>query len=375
MTLWNQLLQIGSVTLFSLRTIPQRRGASAAAVFGIAGVVAVLVGVLSIAQGFRASMVRTGSPETVIVMRSGSDTEMMSGLAREEVRLILDGAGLRRNAEGPLASPELFVVINLPKRGTGTDANVPLRGVGSAAFGVRPEVRVTQGRSFEPGRNEIVVGRAAAREFAGLDLNATLRVGASDWKVVGIFEDGGGISESEIWTDAHVLQSAYRRGETYQSVYARLESPEAFLRFKDSLTSDPRLQVTVVRQPDYYARQSEVLVRLVTGLGGVISALMGAGALFGALNTMYNAVDVRTREIATLRALGFSSLPVTVSVLAESMALSLAGGVIGGGVAYVAFDGFSATTLNYQSFSQVAFAFAVTPGLLVRGILYAAAPG
>ena len=267
MTLWNQLLQIGSVTLFSLRTIPQRRGASAAAVFGIAGVVAVLVGVLSIAQGFRASMVRTGSPETVIVMRSGSDTEMMSGLAREEVRLILDGAGLRRNAEGPLASPELFVVINLPKRGTGTDANVPLRGVGSAAFGVRPEVRVTQGRSFEPGRNEIVVGRAAAREFAGLDLNATLRVGASDWKVVGIFEDGGGISESEIWTDAHVLQSAYRRGETYQSVYARLESPEAFLRFKDSLTSDPRLQVTVVRQPDYYARQSEVLVRLVTGLG------------------------------------------------------------------------------------------------------------
>lgn len=346
-----------------------------AAVFGIAGVVAVLVGVLSIAQGFRRAMVASGSPETVLVLRRGADAEMMSGLQQEEVRLIGNAPGLLRGVAGPAASAELFVVINLPKRTTGTDANVPLRGVELSAFVVRPEVQLIAGRRFEPGRNELLVGRAAAREFAGLDLNATLRIGSADWTVVGIFADGGGIAESEIWTDSRMLQSAYRRGETYQSVYARLESVDAFMTFKDALTADPRLQVDVVRQVDYYAKQSEVLYKLVTGFGTLISVLMGFGALFGALNTMYNAVAVRSREIATLRALGFQTLPVVVSVLAESLALALVGGILGGLGAYLAFNGFEAATLNYQSFSQVAFSFAVTPILLIEGILYSAVIG
>ena len=367
----NGLSQIAAVTGFSLRTIPERKGASAAAVFGIAGVVAVLVGVLSIAQGFRRAMTLSGSAQTVLVMRSGSDTEMMSGLSREDVRSIGNAPGLMRTAQGAAASAELFVVINLPKRDTGTDANVPLRGVELSAFDVRPEVKVVQGRKFQPGRNEMLVGRAAAREFAGLDLNATLRVGAADWAIVGIFEDGGGIAESEIWTDTRILQSAYRRGETYQSVYARLDSTNSFTAFRDALTSDPKLQVDVVRQADYYARQSQVTYNLVNGLGSIISFLMGIGALFGALNTMYNAVASRTREIATLRALGFQKGPIVVSVMAESLILALMGGALGGLGAYLAFNGFEATTLNYQSFSQVAFAFAVTPSLLFSGVLYA----
>lgn len=367
----NWAAQIASVTLFGLRTIPQRKGASAAAVFGIAGVVAVLVGVLSIAQGFRHAMTASGSPDTVIVMRRGSDTEMMSGLTRENINLIRLKPGLLKTGTGPAASAELFAVINLPKRTTGTDANVPLRGVGPEAFTVRPQIRLLAGRRFEPGKNEIVVGQAAAREFAGLNLNATIRVGTAEWTIVGIFADDGGISESEVWTDARILQSAYRRGETYQSVYARLDQPGSFDTFKDSLTSDPQLQVDAIRQTDYYSRQSQVTYNLVKGFGSVISVLMGIGALFGALNTMYNAVATRSREIATLRALGFQGGPIIVSVLAESCSLALLGGLIGGLGARAAFNGYEATTLNYQSFSQVAFAFEVTPSLLVQGVTYA----
>lgn len=371
----NWLCQLSAVVGFSLRTIPERKGASLAAVFGIAGVVAVLVGVLSIAQGFRRAMVASGSPETVLVLRRGADTEMMSGLQRDDVRLIANAPGLMRGAEGVAASAELFVVINLPKRTTGTDANVPFRGVEPTAFMVRPEVQIVAGRRFELGKNELLVGRAAAREFAGLDLNAVLRIGSADWTVVGMFADGGGIAESEIWTDSRMLQSAYRRGETYQAVYARLEQENAFSEFKDALTADPRLQVDVVRQTDYYAKQSEVLYKLVTGFGTLISILMGFGALFGALNTMYNAVAVRSREIATLRALGFQATPVVVSVLAESLVLALIGGILGGLGAFLAFNGFEAATLNYQSFSQVAFSFAVTPALLIQGIVYSAVIG
>lgn len=371
----NWIAQIIAVSGFSLRTIPERKGASASAVLGIAGVVAVLVGVLSIAQGFRKAMLSSGSPETVIVMRQGSDNEMMSGLQRDDVRLIANAPGLLSTPQGPAASAELFVVINLPKRGTGTDANVPFRGVELTALSVRQELKILEGRCFEPGKNELIVGRAASREFSGLDLNARVRIGSADWTVVGVFTEAGGIAESEVWTDSRMLQSAYRRGETYQSVYARLASADTYFTFKDALTSDPRLQVEVIRQTDYYSRQSKLLYSLVTGFGTVISLLMGAGALFGALNTMYNAVAVRTREIATLRALGFQKGPVMVSVLAESLTLALLGGMIGAGGAYAAFNGFEASTLNYQSFSQVAFAFAVTPPLLVEGILYALAIG
>ena len=373
--MFNWFSQIFALIQFNLRTIWQRKGSSAAALFGIAGVVAVLVGVLSIAQGFRAVMNASGKPDTALVLRSGADTEMMSGLSRDTTRIIADTEGIARSTEGALSSAELFVIINLPKRSTGTDANVPLRGVEPMAFSVRSDVDIIQGRPFEWGRNEVIVGSGAVREFEGLELGGRIPVGKEEWIVVGIFEANGGISESEIWTDASVLQPAFRRGNSFQAVYAKLETPEVFQGFKDRLTTDPRLNVKVVRQDDYYAEQSTAITGLITGLGTLIAGLMGIGAVFGALNTMYSAVSSRTREIATLRALGFGSGSVVISVMVEALVLAIVGGAIGAGLAYVAFDGFRAATMNWQSFSQVAFAFDVTPALLVQGIFYAAMIG
>jgi putative ABC transport system permease protein len=369
------LSQIAALTIVNLRTLPERLGSSASAVFGIAGVVAVMVGVLSIAEGFRHAMKVSGKPDTAIILRSGADSEMMSGLSRDETRQLADVEGIARGKDGALASSELFVIINLPKRSTGTDANVPLRGIEPAAFAVRGDVEIVEGRTFEWGKNEVIVGRGAALEFEGLDLGGSIPVGRENWEVVGIFTASGGIAESEIWTDAGVLQPAYRRGNSFQAVYARLESAQAFPEFKDRLTSDPRFRVKVVQQTEYYAEQSTLLYNLITGLGTIIAGLMGLGAVFGALNTMYTAVSSRTREIATLRALGFGASPIVISVLLESLLLALVGGFIGATLAYFAFDGFRAATINWQSFSQVAFAFDVTTGLLVRGVVYATAIG
>jgi putative ABC transport system permease protein len=367
----NWLSQVVSVTKLSLETILERSGSSATATFGIAGVVAVLVATLSIAQGFRHAMTASGDPATALVMRSGSDTEMMSFLLHETTRIIADAPGVMRGERGALVSPELFVVINLPKRSTGTDANVPLRGVHPVAFQVHDTVRIAAGRCFEPGRNEVIVGVGAAHEFAGLEPGATLKVGRSEWTVVGTFTAGGGLAESEIWTDATILQGAYQRGNSYQSVLTRLTSAEAFAGFKQALLADPRLNLKVVRQTDYFAEQSSTVYNLITRLGTLIALLMAVGAVFGALNTMYTAVSTRTREIATLRALGFGSSPVVISILVEALLLALLGGGLGSSAAYLVFDGFRAATMNWQSFSQVAFAFAVTPGLLAQGVLYA----
>jgi putative ABC transport system permease protein len=367
----NWLAQIVAVTGVTLRSIPQRLGSSLVAVIGIAGVVIVFTAVLSIAEGFRAAMRGTGDPQTVIVLRSGSDTEMTSGLAGEETRIIAEAPGIQKGAEGPYASPELFVIVGHPLKRSGTDANVPLRGVTPTVLLAKPQVRIVEGRMLQPGTNEIVVGRAASRQFDGLDVGRSVRWGESTWNVVGIFDAGGAVYESEIWSDARVLQGVYRRGSSYQSVYVRLESPDSFQTFKDALTNDPRLNVTVIREPDYYAQQSQVLQAVIRYIGFGIAALMGLGAIFGALNTMYSAIANRTREIATLRALGFGSVPVVASVLFEAMLLSLAGGAIGGGLAWLAFDGYQTATMNWQSFSQVAFSFAVTPALLARGLFYA----
>jgi putative ABC transport system permease protein len=367
----NWLLQILSIVRFGLLSIPQRRGAVAATIIGTAGVVAVLVGVLSIATGFRRAMASSGAADAAIVLRSGSDSEMVSGLGRPDTRLIADAPGVARNEQGPLASAELFVIINLPKVSTGTDANVPLRGVEGAAVHVRDRFRIVRGRMFEWGRNEVIVGVGAAREFAGLDVGGHVRAGSELWPVVGVFETGGGVAESEIWTDARVLQGAYHRGDSFQSVYVKLKSADAFPEFKDSLTTNPQLNVKVERQSDYYAAQSTAITTLITTLGFLIASLMAVGAVFGALNTMYSAVAARTREIATLRALGFGSGAVVIALMLESLVLALAGGVIGGGLAYAGFNNFHAATMNWQSFSQVTFAFAVTPQLLVRGIIWA----
>jgi putative ABC transport system permease protein len=369
--MFNWLSQLFSVTQVNLRSIPERKGAALAAAVGIAGVVAVFVGVLSIAEGFRAAMKVPGADDVAIVLRSGADTEMTSGLTHDDTRLIADASGIARNAQGPLASAELFVIINLPKRSTGTDANVPFRGVGQAALDVRGDIRITEGRKFEPGRNEIIVGAGAARAFAGLEVGKKIRISQTEWEVVGAFSGGGGAAESELWTDAAVLQPAYHRGDTFQSVYAKLTSRSAFDQFKDALTTNPQLKVRVLRESEFLADQSEMLTRFIRTIGFYIAFIMALGAIFGALNTMYSAVSARTREIATLRALGFGTGPVIVSVLMESLALALVGGAVGAIAAYLAFNGFKASTINWQTFSQIAFAFRVTPVLLVLGVAWA----
>ncbi len=371
----NWLAQIFSITLFNLRTIPERKGSALTTAVGIAGVVAVFVGVLSIAEGFKAAMTVSGPEDVAIVLRTGADTEMTSGLSREETRFIGDATGIARGEEGALTSAELFVIINLPKRSTGTDANVPFRGVGAAAIKVRSEVRIIEGRTFQPGRNEVIVGAGAARAFAGLEVGKKIHIGQNDWDVVGIFSGGGGAAESEIWTDAAVLQPAYNRGDSFQSVFVKLASPQAFQQFKDALTTNPQLKVKALRQSEFLAEQSSMLTMFIRNFGVFIAALMAVGALFGALNTMYSAVASRTREIATLRALGFGSSPIVLSVMIESLALALIGGALGAAAAYFAFDGFKAATINWQTFSQIAFAFSVTPQLLANAIVWAALLG
>ena len=371
----NWFSQIASITKFGLMSLPQRRGSVAATIVGIAGVVTVLVGVLSIAAGFKQVMIVSGSPDGAIVLRSGANTEMFSGLGRDETRVIADAPGVARDAQGPLASAELVVTIDLPKRSSSTDANVPLRGVEGAAWQVRDNLKIIQGRMFAWGKDEVIVGSGAVQEFAGLEVGSKIKVGRYEWPVVGMFSANGGAAESEIWTDAKVLQDAYHRGDSFQSVYVRLNSPGAFSEFKDSLTSNPQLSVKVVRLSEYYAEQSEVVTQLITTLGFLIAFLMAIGAVFGALNTMYSAVAARTREIATLRALGFGGGAVVVSLMLESLLLALVGGALGGGLAYLAFNNFHTSTINLQSFCQTAFAFRVTPELLVRGVVWAAVIG
>ncbi len=365
------LRQAVAVTGMSLAALPQRLGTAAVAVIGIGGVVAVLVAVLSISEGFRAALALSGQEDVAIVLRGGSSDELASGLPLAAVRYLADSPGIVQGPEGPLVSPELYVIVDLPMRSTGTKANVPLRGVGPQAFGIRRDFRIVEGRPFTRGLNEVIVGRGAASQFAGLEVGEPVMFGRTPWLVTGIFEDGGSVSESEIWTDATVLQGAYNRGSSFQSVRLRLPGPGEVGALERHIAADPRFNLTVRTEREFLESQSRVLVTIVRTLGVLIALLMGIGAVFAALNTMYSAVASRTREIATLRALGFGATPVVASVLFEALLLGLLGGAVGGALAYVGFNGAQASTLNFQSFSQVAFAFTVTPSLLLTGLGYA----
>lgn len=375
MWIFSGLVQSFVVTALNLRTLPNRLAASMVAVVGMVGVVGVLVSVLSIAEGIRATMANTGSPDTAIILRTGSDSEMTSILMREDLDAIAEAPGIaRRPGVGALASAELFVGVDLVKASTGTTANAPLRGVEPAAFDVR-NFKIVKGRRFVPGRNEVIVGRAAAAEYSGLDVGSELKLGSNVWRIVGVFDAGGTVPDSELWCDAGVLAPLYRRGASRQAVYVRLTSPQAFTAFKDRLTTDPRVKLKVMREQEFYAGQSEMLTGLIEWIGGVIGVLMGIGALFVAVITMYSAVASRTREIATLRALGFRAGPVVISVLVESMLLGLVGGAIGAAMAYFAFNGYQAATMNWKTMSTIGFAFRVTPALLVLGVGWALALG
>ena len=365
------MTQISAITSMNLRNVSERLTSSVVALVGIAGVVMVLIGVLSISAGFRAVLTLSGARDVAIVLRSGATDEMGSGLTLEQTKVIADSKNVARDAQGPIASPELYVIVDIPLKRTVTAANVPLRGVGPQAPQLRQNFHIVEGRNFTPGTFEIIAGRGASQQFAGLTVGNKLRWGTTDWTVVGIFEDRGSVAESEVWTDATVLQGAYNRGTTYQSMRVKLTSPEAYSSFKDALTTDPRLNVRMFTEREYYERQSRTLIALVSTIGTVIAVLMGLGAVFAALNTMYSAVSTRTREIATLRALGFGSAPVVISVLTEALLIGLVGGVIGALVSYFAFNGVRASTMNFTTFSQITFAFTVTPMVLVLGLVYA----
>lgn len=364
------LRQCRAVARYNLETIWERRGVSAVAVFGIAGVVGVLVAVLSIAAGFRTVMTGQARDEVAVVLRSGSTGESVSILSRREMDAIAEAPGVARGSAGALVSPELSVVIDRKKIGAGTDANVPLRGVEAAAFEVRDDIEIVEGRMFEPGRNEVVVGQGAAVSFEGLQVGDIIAVGRSIWEIVGHFA-GGGVSESEIWTDTRMLQAAYQRGNSYNVAFVRLTDAAAFEGFEAALSDDPRLNVSAQPETEFRAEQSRPMEMFISILGWIIVSMMSAGAVFAALNTMYAAVSTRSREIATLRALGFARLPVVISVIVESLVFGLLGALVGGGASYLLFDGFRAATINFASFSQVAFAFEVTRDLLMQGITLA----
>jgi putative ABC transport system permease protein len=363
--------QTVAVTLLSIRTIPRRASSSGVAMAGITGVVIVFVAVLSIGEGFKAAMTEAGSPSRAIVMRAGADSEMSSGLGGTEADLIKQAPGVLLENNKPVASAELFVIIDRNKRTTGTAANVPLRGVEPTAMRVRDDVKLTEGRMLQFGTNEAIVGRAALGQFSGIELNSEIKSGQLTLKIVGVFDAKGSASESEMWADSKLIQDVYRRGNSYQSVLVRLDSPASFDAFKNALTTNPQLNVQVKRETDYYAAQSETMSALIKGIGYIIAILMGLGATFGAILTMNTAVSARTREIATLRALGFNTLSVLISVLGESMALAAIGGIAGGLLGFAAFNGYQTSTMNFQTFSQIAFAFRVTPALLIQGLNYA----
>jgi putative ABC transport system permease protein len=365
-----------AVLTLNIRTIPARLSSSGVAIIGIAGVVVVFVSVLSIAAGFSAAMEGSGSPDRALVMRSGADSEMTSGLGGPEVEIIKQAPGIMRDGATLLASAELLVIIDLPKKSSpDAPANVPVRGIEPASIAVRDEFSLVEGRMLAFGTTEVIVGRGAHGQFVGMNVGDTIVSGQNRWPVVGVFTANGGVAETEIWIDARTLQGAYRRGNSYQSLLARLDSPDAYGAFRDWLTANPQVNLSIRRESEYYAMQSQALTRLIRTIGFGIAGLMGIGAVFGAILTMYTAVATRAREIATLRALGFNTGSVIVSILAESLVLGAIGGVIGGAVAYLAFNGYQTSTMNFQTFSQVAFAFRVTPGLLAMGLLYALAMG
>ena len=367
------LNQITALTFITLSTILQRLGTSLVIVVGIAGVVGVLVSVLAISEGFRHTLASTGRHDRVIMLRSGSEAELASGLDRDQATLVASLPGIARDPRGyPLVSAEIMVMVDLPRKGQTDPNNVPFRGVQPAAFAIRDELTLVSGRRFERGVREVIVGKKASQQFAGLSVGAKIDFRDSDWTVVGIFETGGDVHESEIWADAETTMSAFRR-TNFQSVTATLanDSDVGFTAFKDLVSRDPRLSLTVLREPEYYAKQSKVLSNLINILGYTVATFMAIGAMFGALNCMYSAIASRQVEIATLRAIGFGGTPVVVSVMLEALLLALLGGAVGGTLAYLYCNGASISTLNFNTFSQVAFDFRVTPRLLVQGLVWA----
>jgi putative ABC transport system permease protein len=357
--------------VYNLRSMRARWLSAIVAVLGIAGTVAVFCAMLALARGFRATLVQSGSPQNALIRRAGSSAELDGSVALDQVKVIEDAPGIAREDGQPLVSPEAVVIAGFNLKATGTNANVQVRGVSPMVLKVRPNIKIIEGRFFQPGLAELVIGKNVASTYENLEYGKAISFGGQTWNVVGVFDAGGSSFDSEVWADSRVLNQVYKRPENlYQSLTVRMTSPDAFNQFKDNLTADPKLTVQVDRELDYYARQSQVLTTLITVLGGLVAVIMGIGAVIGALNTMYSAVSERSREIATMRAIGFAGSSIAISFIFEAIIIALIGGILGC-IFVLPLNGFTTGTMNMQTFSHLAFAFKVTPMLLVAGIIFA----
>jgi putative ABC transport system permease protein len=363
--------QIAVVTAMNLRSLPQRKWTSIATVVAVALVTGVLLAFLAMANGFQATVAGTGAPDVLIAVRKGSESEINSIISREQVLLMQEAPGIAKAADGkPLLSPELYVIVDGIKKSTGLKANLPLRGLGEQADEVRRGIRVVSGRMFRPGTNELVVGRAISKQFRGFELGQTIRLASQNWVVVGEFEAGGTVFESEIWADVALLQGLYQRGSTVQTVRARMSDPANVAKIRAFSDADPRLKLEIRAERDFYAGQSRNIGDLILYLGWPLAIAMSFGAIAGALNTMFASVDARTKEIATLRAIGFRGTPAFIGTMIESLILAAIGGVIGAIGTYLFFDGVSAATLG-SNFTQVVFSLKLSWSLVLQGLILA----
>jgi putative ABC transport system permease protein len=357
--------------IYNVRSARERWMSSVVAVVGIAGTVGVFIAMLALARGFRATLVSSGLPQNAVVLRGGSSAEMGSVMTIDEVRIVEDAPQVARTGGTALVSPEVVVIAAIPMRATGTDANVQVRGVTPRVLQVRDNVKIVEGRFINPGVAEAVIGKGARDAYAGLEVGRAVELGAGTWTIVGMFDSQGSAFDSEVWADASVLNGNYDRPPNiYQSVTARLASVDAFDAFKATLEGDPRTTVQARREQEYYASKSQIVTTLITVLGSLIAVVMGLGAVFGALNTMYSAVSERSREIAVLRAIGFGGGAIVLSFFVEALLIALVGGLVGC-IAVLPVNGLTTGTINWQTFSHLAFAFRITPDLMVFGMAFA----
>jgi putative ABC transport system permease protein len=370
------LKQVRAVVVMNLLSLPQRVATSVVVVVGIAGVVAVLISVLSLSTGLSKTLASTGHPRHAIVLSAGAQSEIGSSLARDAVSAILSAQGIARTEQGtPIASADMLTSVRVARRETSAAGSASFRGVAAEAFALRPQIKLVGGRMFESGLRELIVGRAAQIRFANLDVGDTITFGADAWNVVGVFTSGGDAFESELITDATTLMSAYYRTAP-NSVTVRLESPQSFDAFKAALTTNPALTVDVKRESEYYQQQSRLFARFLSLVANIVATVMGIGAVFAALNTMYSSVSARTNEIATLRALGFGSIAVVASVLVEALLLALIGALLGASIAWLLFNGNTVSTLSGGSgMSQVIFHLRIGWSLVSAGIIWACVIG
>ena len=366
--------QIVAIASMNIRSIPQRLWMSLSTVVAIALVVAVLLAFLAMGNGFRQAQSSAGAPDIAIMLRDGAQTEINSAVTREQADIVEEGPGIARQDGRPLVSAELYVIVDGVSRASHLRANLPLRGLPLTGIALRHNVRIAEGRLFQSGTNEIVVGRSVTREFEGFELGKTLRLGQSVWTIVGVFEDGGTVRESELWGDVGVVQSVFKRANYFQTIRVRLVSAAGLPALKAYVDGDPRLKLAVESEAEYFAEQARQSSDLIQKLGWPLAIIMAIGALAGALNTMYSSVASRGTEIATLRAIGFGRIPTFVGTLAEALALAVVGGIVGVVAATLLFQGYSASTLS-SNFTQVVFTFKVTPALCGSALVLALVVG